>query len=128
MNKLPSTLVFHKHADSTDTHYKLMGGGLAEKSLEKWLGVINHGAYQQAEGEPAWAFEPLASMWSDEPPVETDSESKMTMVVKPLSVLIAMMTMNVHRCLRLNKNNPISPCPTQTQQNWLSYPKLTGKP
>jgi hypothetical protein len=74
MTKIPSTLIFHKHADGTDTRFSLMGGDFAENALERWLGVIECGAYVKAEGDPTWAFEPLASMWTDDIPDDADND------------------------------------------------------
>lgn len=74
MSKFPSTLVFHKLADGANTRYSLMQGDFASNALEKWLGVIRRGEYVQAQGDPAWAFEPLQSMWSDESPLAEDSD------------------------------------------------------
>jgi hypothetical protein len=75
MTRLPSTLIFHKHADGADTRFSLMRGDIADNALEKWLGVVRHGAYVKAEGDPNWAFEPLASMWSEDVPDEDSDES-----------------------------------------------------
>ena len=76
MTKIPSTLIFHKIADGTDTRFNMLSGALAENALERWLGVINRGAYKQAADDATWAFEPLASMWSDELPPEDDSSEE----------------------------------------------------
>jgi hypothetical protein len=75
MTRLPSTLIFHKHADGADTRFCLMRGDIADNALEKWLGVVRRGAYVKAEGDPNWAFEPLASMWSEDLPDGDDDES-----------------------------------------------------
>ena len=75
LTRLPSTLIFHKQADGADTRFSLMGGDIAENALEKWLGVIHRGAYVKAQGDPAWAFEPLASMWSDDLPDDNDDDN-----------------------------------------------------
>ena len=74
MTKLPSTLVFHKKPDGADTRFALMEGEFRASPLAKWLGVLRCGAYQKAQDDQDWAFEPLESMWSDEPPVEVDDE------------------------------------------------------
>jgi hypothetical protein len=44
------------------------------KSLEKWLGILAPGAYNQADTNKAWAFEPLASMWTEE--ITSDSSDE----------------------------------------------------
>ena len=71
MTKLPSTMVLHKKADGPDTRLSLLAGPFNERPLEKWLGVLECGGYKKAEGDPAWAFERLDSMWSD--PIDDDS-------------------------------------------------------
>ena len=73
MEKLPSTLVLHKRADGADSRFAAMHRDLAQAPLTKWLGVPRYGSYQQADDEEPWAFEPLASMWSDEV-VDDDSD------------------------------------------------------
>ena len=75
MEKIPSTLILHKHADGADTRFASFRSPLAPNPLEKWLGVLDRGAYRKAEGNPNWAFEPLASMWSDEIEDEDDDDN-----------------------------------------------------
>ena len=74
MTKLPSTLVLHKPADGADSRFSTLAGPFSQTPLAKWLGVLRCGAYQQAQGDPEWAFEPLASMWSDELDPDYDSD------------------------------------------------------
>ena len=66
MEKIPSTLVLHKRTDGVDTRLASIRSPLAPSPLERWLGVLDCGAYRQAEGNPNWAFVKLDSMWSDE--------------------------------------------------------------
>ena len=74
-------MVLHKRADGADTRFSLLGGHAALTPLQKWLGVLRCGAYKQAPGEASWAYEPVASLWSDpvdeeEPPSDSsDSDS-----------------------------------------------------
>jgi hypothetical protein len=75
MEKLPSTLILHKRADGADSRFAAMHRDLAKAPLSKWLGVPRYGSYQVADDEDPWAFEPLASMWTDEV-VDTDSEEE----------------------------------------------------
>ena len=65
MEKIPSTLVLHKRTDGVDTRLASICSPLAPSPLERWLGVLDCGAYRQAEGNPNWAFVKLDSMWSD---------------------------------------------------------------
>ena len=74
MEKLPSTLVVHKKADSADTRLATMRGPFLRSPLEQWLGVLQQGTYQQAQGDPQWAFEPVASLWPGEEVAEEDLE------------------------------------------------------
>eukprot|EP00978_Attheya_sp_CCMP212_P011561 scaffold28579_cov50-Attheya_sp.AAC.2 len=74
MTVIPSTLIFHKMADGADARIGLMEGPLVENALEKWLGVVRRGAYVKAQDDPEWAFEPLASMRTDELPATTDDD------------------------------------------------------
>ena len=48
MEKIPSTMVIHKHVDGSDTIFFTMAGPLAKNPLEKWPGVIRRGTYQAA--------------------------------------------------------------------------------
>jgi hypothetical protein len=65
MEKLPSTLILHRKVDGADTRFSQLHGDFADTPLYKWLGVLRHGAYQQAPVDSAWAFETLANMWTD---------------------------------------------------------------
>ena len=48
MEKIPSTMVLHKHVDGADIRVFTIAGPLAKNPLEKWLGVIRRGNYQAA--------------------------------------------------------------------------------
>ena len=43
MEKIPSTMVLHKHVDGPDTILATMLGPLAKNPLKKWLGVTEEG-------------------------------------------------------------------------------------
>ena len=65
MEKLPPTLVLHKHTDGSDSRFAAMHRDLSNTPLQKWLGIPRYGGFQQAADDPAGAFVPLASMWGD---------------------------------------------------------------
>ena len=46
MEKIPSTMVIHKHVDDTKTRFATMSGPLVNNLMEKWLGLIIIGTYQ----------------------------------------------------------------------------------
>ena len=46
MEKIPYTMVLHKHIDGSDTRFATMARPLMKKPLEKWLGVIRRGTYK----------------------------------------------------------------------------------
>ena len=43
MEKIPYTMVIHKHMDGVDTRFSTMAGPLANNNLGKWLGLIRRG-------------------------------------------------------------------------------------
>ena len=63
IEKLPSTLVLHKHTDGADSRFAAMHRDLSNASLQKWLGIPRYGGFQLAAVDPSWAFVPLTSMW-----------------------------------------------------------------
>ena len=52
-----------------------MGGEVAHAPLAKWLGVKKYGAYEKAEDDADWAFEPLNNMWSEEVEFNDEDDS-----------------------------------------------------
>ena len=66
MEKIPSTLILHKKADGADTRFAQSRTPMSEAPLETWLGVLECGAYKQADNDLAWAFVKLEDMWSQE--------------------------------------------------------------
>jgi hypothetical protein len=76
MEKVPSTLIIHRKVDGADTRLSQLHGEFADTPLYRWLGVIRHGAYQQAPSDSTWPFESLASMWTDADAIdESDNDS-----------------------------------------------------
>ena len=59
MEKIPSTIVLHKHVDGGGTRFTTIVGPLAENLLEKLLGVIIRGTYQAAYEDSRWEYEPV---------------------------------------------------------------------
>ena len=72
MEKIPSTMVLHKHIDGVDTIFTTMEGPLANNLLENFLGVIIRGIYQEVSEDIRWAYEPVYDLWPD---IEPDSDS-----------------------------------------------------
>ena len=48
MERIPSTLVLHKRTDGADSRFLAMNQQPATAPLEKWLRVIECGAYKKA--------------------------------------------------------------------------------
>ena len=65
MEKLPSTMVIHKHVDGVDTIFTTMSGPLVNKPLVKRLGVIRRGTYQAVAEDSRWAYEPVTYFCPD---------------------------------------------------------------
>ena len=75
MEKIPSMLVVHKKADGTDTRLAMLKGPFLRSPLEKWLGVLEQGTYQQARADQDWAFEPVGDLWPEDS-IESESEEE----------------------------------------------------
>jgi hypothetical protein len=75
MERIPSTLVLHKRTDGADSRFLALNQRPATAPLEKWLRVIECGAYKKAAEEEDYAFEKLANMWSNEMENDSDSDS-----------------------------------------------------
>ena len=71
MENIPSTMVLHKNLDGAETIFATMKGPLENNPLEKWLGVIRRGTYQEESADSRWAYEPVSDLW---PYIETDSD------------------------------------------------------
>ena len=73
MERIPLSLVLHKRSGGADSRFLAMNQRPATAPLEKWLRVIECGAYKKAAEDEDYAFEKLANMWSDK--MEDDSDS-----------------------------------------------------
>ena len=72
MDKIPSTMVLHKHVDGADHIFATMSGPLVKYPLEKFLGVIRIGTYQAESEDIRCLYEPVSDLW---PYIETGSSS-----------------------------------------------------
>ncbi len=77
MERIPSTLVIHKRPDGADTRLASMRHPLVNNPVQKWLGAIDSGAYQQAAPTEDHAFVKIEDMWSD-PMDESEDEDEAT--------------------------------------------------
>ena len=66
MKKIPLMLVIHEKMDGTDTRLAMLKGPFLCSLLEKWLGVLEQGMYQQARANQSWAFELVEDLWLEE--------------------------------------------------------------
>ena len=64
IEKIPSTMVIHKHVDGADTRFATMPRPLVNNPLGKWLALIIIGTYQEASEDSRWAFKLLSDLWS----------------------------------------------------------------
>ena len=76
MESIPSTLVLHRRTDGADSRFLAMNQRPATAPFEKWLRVIECGAYKKAAEDEDYAFKKLANMWSDEMENDSDSNSE----------------------------------------------------
>ena len=72
MEKIPSSMMPHKHVDGADTRFSTMTGILTKTYLGGWLGLIIIGTYQAASEDSRWEYEPVSCLW---PYIEPDIES-----------------------------------------------------
>ena len=72
MEKIPSTMVLHKHVYGVDTRFSTMAGPLVNNHLVKRLGAIRRGTYQVAAEDSRWAYKPVSYLWPD---VDLDSNT-----------------------------------------------------
>ena len=73
MERIPSTMVIHKHVDGADTRFSTMAVPLANNPLKKYTGVIRRGFYQAASEDSRWAYEPVSDLWPDIEPYSDSS-------------------------------------------------------
>ena len=64
MEKLPSNLVIHKHADGTDSRWATFHQPFSVAPLHHSMRAVEFGNYRRADGEP-WAFEKIEDLWSE---------------------------------------------------------------
>jgi hypothetical protein len=76
MEKLPSKFIIHRKVDGADTRFSQLHEEFAKTPLNKWLGVLRHGAYQQAPSDSTWAFESLANMWTVADAIDSSSDDQ----------------------------------------------------
>ena len=72
MEKIPSTMVLHKHVGGEDNRFSTMSGPLVNNPLVKFIRGIIRGTYQETSEDIRWAYEPVSNFWPD---IEPDSES-----------------------------------------------------
>ena len=63
MEKIPPTMIIHKHVSGADTIFFTMPGPLVNNPLGKWLGVIRRGSYQAAAEDSRWVYETVSDFW-----------------------------------------------------------------
>lgn len=78
MQRLPSTLVIHKHTDGADANWAAYRNAFSPAPLQHSLGAVEFGEYKKAEGEK-WAFEKIEQLWQEDLGIpETDSPEAIT--------------------------------------------------
>ena len=63
MEKIPFTMIFHKHVDGSDTIFSTMSGTLVKNPLGKLLVVIRIMSYQVASGDSRCSYEPVKDVF-----------------------------------------------------------------
>jgi hypothetical protein len=64
MQKLPSTLVIHKHTDGADANWAAYRNAFSPAPLQHTLGAVEFGEFKKIEGEE-WAFEKIEQLWQE---------------------------------------------------------------
>ena len=72
MEKIPSSLVVHKHLDTTDTRLSAMEHPLVKNPLEQNLGFHKFGKYVRATEGASEAFDKVEDLWA----IEIDSDDE----------------------------------------------------
>jgi hypothetical protein len=85
MERTPSTLVIHKRPDGADTRLASMRHPLVNNPVQKRLGAIDSGAYQQAAPTEDHAFVKIEDMWSN-PMDKSKDEDEATEPTMPPAV------------------------------------------
>ena len=65
MEKIPSTMVLHKHVDVTDTKVATVSVPLPKNPLGNWPGLIIRGTQQAAYEDIRWTYEQVSCLWPD---------------------------------------------------------------
>ena len=68
MEKIPSTLVLHKHVDRADTKIFTMAGPLVNNNLDKCLRVIRIGKCLSSAEDIRWVYKPVSDLWTEKEP------------------------------------------------------------
>ena len=63
MENIPSTMVLHKHVYGEDTRFSTIEEPLVDNPLEKCLGVIRRGTYQELNEDNRWEYKPVSDLW-----------------------------------------------------------------
>ena len=74
MEKIPSSMVVHKHLDTTDTRLLSLDHPLASNPLEQNLGFYKFGKYVKAPEEAAFAYDKVEDLWNID--IESDDEEE----------------------------------------------------
>ena len=72
IEKIPSTLVLHKHVYGADNRFSIMAVPLMNNHLGKCLGFIRRATYQATSEDCRWDFKPVSDLW---PYIDPDSYS-----------------------------------------------------
>ena len=68
MEKIPTTIVIHKHVDGAYTRFSTMEGPLTNNPLGKWFAVFRRGTYQAASEDTMWTYKTVSDLWPDVDP------------------------------------------------------------
>ena len=55
-------MVLHKHVDGEDNRFLSIAGTLVNNTLEKWLGFVIRGSYQESVKDIRWEYEPVSDI------------------------------------------------------------------
>ena len=59
---IPSTMFLHNNTDGVDTIFSTMELPLENNTLEKWLGFVIRGSYQESVKDIRWEYEPVSDI------------------------------------------------------------------
>jgi hypothetical protein len=72
MERIPSSVIIHKHLDTTDTRLSALDQPLVKNPLEQSLGFHQYGKYVKAPAGADFAFDKVEDLWS----IDIDSEEE----------------------------------------------------